>query len=83
METAPWTWRWGLRAWSRLLRAPWLYRQLTRVALPVLASVGRRKGHFSKVIVPNGWTEARDLPAPQGHSFLNQWRREQRDSGNG
>lgn len=71
----PRPWRWGIRAWSNLLRSPWWYRQVTGFLLPLMAKAGRRTGRFRKVFVPNGWSVVRDIPAPQGQTFLNQWRR--------
>jgi hypothetical protein len=32
------------------------------------------------MLFAGGWTCARDLPAPQGASFQNQWRKRRQDS---
>ena len=40
-----------------------------------LAWVGRGRGGFPHRLLAGGCTSVRDLPAPQGSSFQNQWRK--------
>ena len=37
--------------------------------------VGRRKGRFRSLPMVGGWTDTRDLPAPQGKTFHMAWRK--------
>jgi L-lactate dehydrogenase complex protein LldF len=40
----------------------------------VLAWFGRKQGRFRVLPFASGWTKHRDLPAPQGSTFQEQWR---------
>lgn len=65
--------RLGLRAWAFLAQRPALYHLATRIKAGVLGALGRRRGRFKSVPLAGGWTEARDMPAPQGRTFQQQW----------
>jgi len=66
--------RWGLKAWSFFARRPALYRWGTGIAIRALALAGRRRGRFARLPLAGGWTRHRDLPAPTGPTFQQQWR---------
>ncbi|MDX1431400.1 MAG: LutB/LldF family L-lactate oxidation iron-sulfur protein [Gammaproteobacteria bacterium] len=70
----------ALALWSRLARRPRLYRSVMGAAVALLARLGRRRGRFRHMLLAGGWTSVRDLPAPQGSSFQNQWRRRRREA---
>ncbi len=59
----------GLRLWAYLAKRPKLYRTATRAGMAVLGALGRRRGRFRWLPFASGWTDARDLPAPQGQTF--------------
>lgn len=64
----PWQERAGLGLWSWLAQRPSLYGLATRVA----ARLGKTAGGAERTIhrLPGkGWTEGRDMPAPQGKTF--------------
>ncbi|MBL8535342.1 MAG: iron-sulfur cluster-binding protein [Betaproteobacteria bacterium] len=64
----PWQERLGLKLWSWAARRPGMYALLTKLA----ARMGRNMGGTEKAIhkLPgNGWTEGRDMPAPEGRTF--------------
>ena len=65
--------RLGLAAWGWLARRPRLYRRLAGIGVRALSLLGRR-GRFRRLPFASGWTEARDLPAPTGRTFLSAWR---------
>lgn len=65
--------RLGLAAWAFLAKRPRLYRAVTGPAVSILALLGRRKGRFRRLPLAGGWTGPRDLPAPQGDSFIAQY----------
>ncbi len=71
----PATQRWGLRLWAHLARRPRLYRWTSRLAIGFLARLGRRRGAFGALPLAGGWTVHRDLPAPQGDTFMAQWKK--------
>jgi len=66
----------GLGIWAFMARRPGLYRPLMGLAVTVLgwfaAAVG--KGRFSSLPLAGNWTAARDLPAPEGKTFVGQWK---------
>ena len=66
--------RWGLGLWAWMAKRPKLYRRATALAARVLANQAHGKGRLSKVPLASGWTEFRDLPAPQGKTFHQLWK---------
>jgi L-lactate dehydrogenase complex protein LldF len=65
--------RFGLAVWAFLARHPSLYRPLMNVGVGVLSFFGSC-GRFSSLPLAGGWTSVRDLPAPEGKTFLSQWK---------
>ena len=72
-ESTPSVGRFLLRAWAFLARRPWLYRMAITPAVNVLAALGRRRGRFRRLPLAGGWTKLRDLPAPEGGTFVSRW----------
>jgi L-lactate dehydrogenase complex protein LldF len=60
----------GLAAWSFLAARPRLYRFVTGIPARLLGLLGRRRGRFARLPLAGGWTGHRDLPAPEGRSFM-------------
>ena len=71
---APATQRFGLRLWAFFARRPALYRLATRIAMKALGNLGRDRGRFARLPLASGWTRHRDMPAPQGRTFMDQYR---------
>jgi len=69
----PATQRYGIKAWAFFARRPRLYRLATSIAIPALSLFGRRRGYFRSLPLAGGWTRHRDLPAPPGRTFMQQW----------
>jgi L-lactate dehydrogenase complex protein LldF len=78
-KLTPRGWRWGIALAMRILAYPRLYRRGSALLMPMLAALGRKSGRFRSVMIANGWTEVRDLPAPQGQTFLNRWRQDHQE----
>lgn len=74
----PNTARYGLKAWTWLATRPRLYRMATAVAVGFLGGLGRRAGRFRTLPFAGGWTSVRDMPAPEGGTFQQQWAARQR-----
>ena len=74
----PARWRWGLKLHGWLTRFPGIYHALSGAAISLLHRFGAKRGHFSSLPLAGGWTEVRDFPAPEGDTFMRQWRREQK-----
>jgi L-lactate dehydrogenase complex protein LldF len=67
--------RYGLKFWAFLARRPALYRLAASVAIPALSAFGGRKGRFRSLPLAGGWTKHREMPAPEGKTFMQHWRR--------
>ncbi len=76
----PGTTRFGLGAWAFLARNPRLYRLLSACAAWVLKKAAGRKGRLVHLPLAGGWTNARDMPAPEGKTFLNLWQDQKKDA---
>ena len=66
--------RTGLKFWAWFARRPALYHLATWLAFPLLAVAGGRKRRFGFLPLAGGWVRHRDMPAPQGRTFMQQWR---------
>jgi len=74
----PLTERFGLGLWAFFAKRPWLYRLASRMAIAVLAAFGRDAGRFASLPLASGWTDARDMPAPEGKTFHALWQERRR-----
>ncbi|MGP1394039.1 MAG: LutB/LldF family L-lactate oxidation iron-sulfur protein [Inquilinaceae bacterium] len=63
----------GLKLWAWFARRPALYRLGAGIVMPVLGRLGRRRGRFSSLPLAGGWTAGRDMPAPEGRTFHQQY----------
>ncbi|RDE22816.1 iron-sulfur cluster-binding protein [Motiliproteus coralliicola] len=74
---SPTGFRFGLGVWSQFARRPKLYRWLAKLSSLSLKTLSGKKGRLKSLPLKNGWTAWRDLPAPQGGTFMDQWKKEQ------
>ncbi len=65
--------RFGLGVWSYFARRPALYRWLARASSFSLTLMAGKKGKVRSLPLAKGWTAWRDMPAPQGGTFMDQW----------
>ncbi len=77
-QIAPKPERWGVGLWAFFAKRPALYRLATRVGAMTLKALAGKKGRLSKLPLATGWTSVRDLPAPQGSTFMDQWKKQQK-----
>lgn len=70
----------GLSIWAWMAKHPKLYHAGSRLVINLLGLMGRRNGAFKKLPLAGGWTEHRDLPAPEGQTFQQQWAAQHRNS---
>jgi L-lactate dehydrogenase complex protein LldF len=70
--------RTGLSVWAFFARRPGLYRMATRAAALGLGLLGRKRGRFDRLPLAGGWTQGRDLPAPEGDTFFARYAKAQR-----
>jgi L-lactate dehydrogenase complex protein LldF len=67
--------RWGLAAWAFAVRRPALYHALTALTARLFAAAGGKDRRIGRSCLDPAWTRLRDLPAPEGKTFLEQWTR--------
>jgi L-lactate dehydrogenase complex protein LldF len=70
----PATVRSGLKLWAWFAKRPALYHLATWLAMPLMAIAGGRRRRFRFLPLAGGWVRYRDMPAPQGRTFMQQWR---------
>ncbi len=63
----------GLDVWGFFAKKPMLYRAASRIGSFVLRSMAGGKGRLASAPLASGWTTYRDLPAPTGSTFQDQW----------
>ena len=66
--------RFALSLWAKMVKTPPLYRLVNRHLMGALALFGRKSGRFRWLPLAGGWTAVRDLPAPQGKTFMDLYR---------
>lgn len=69
--------RYGLKFWAFFARRPKLYRAAASLAMPLLSALGGSKRRIATLPFAGGWTRHRDLPAPEGKTFLQAWAEKQ------
>jgi L-lactate dehydrogenase complex protein LldF len=65
----------GLKLWAFFAKRPKLYRLATGVAMRLLALAAGKRGRFKSLPLGRGWTQFRDLPAPEGPTFHELWKK--------
>ena len=68
----------GLRLWAEVARRPALYHALAGIVSRVLGWAGGTRGRFRTLPLAGGWTDVRDMPAPEGRSFHSLWAERQK-----
>ncbi|MBS7792230.1 iron-sulfur cluster-binding protein [Roseococcus sp. SDR] len=71
--------RTGLGIWAWFAKRPGMYRLASRLGIGALGWLGRKKGAFKSLPLAQGWTEGRDLPVPQGRTFMDEYAKRQRN----
>jgi L-lactate dehydrogenase complex protein LldF len=77
-KLTPGTVRAGLGLWAWFAQRPTLYRLAARLGNGVLRGAGRGRGRIAALPFASGWTGQRDLPAPAGQTFMDQWKKARR-----
>ena len=72
-KLAPKVWRSGLWLWVLVARRPALYHVLAEIGSRAIGWAGGRRGRFRSLPLAGGWTQVRDMPAPEGRSFHSLW----------
>src|SRR5580658_10467468 len=78
---SPRAYRYGLGAWAWVAARPGLYHFMVEAKARVLGWLGKTHGRFRSLPLASGWTNVRDMPAPEGRSFHSLWAERQRKAG--
>ncbi|MDE1891554.1 MAG: iron-sulfur cluster-binding protein [Betaproteobacteria bacterium] len=73
----PWHERLSVTIWRYTANHPKLYGFMTRHVVKLLKVLGGRKGLIHRLPGLDGWTEGRDMPAPTGKTFRDQYKAQQ------
>jgi L-lactate dehydrogenase complex protein LldF len=73
--------RLAVKAWAWVARHPKLYRRAASLGATVLRLAAGGRGRLASFPFAGGWTKVRDLPAPEGETFMAAWRRSRRGQG--
>jgi L-lactate dehydrogenase complex protein LldF len=63
----------ALKLWAFFAKHPRLYHPIAAL----LGKIGRHRGTFRYLPFAGGWTASRDMPAPQGQTFMEAWKKQQ------
>ena len=80
-QASPAIGRMAIGGWAWLARHPRLYKLGSSIAIKAMSLMAGNKGRLKSLPVGRGWTLWRDLPAPQGSSFQQQWKQQQQNKG--
>ncbi len=69
--------RFGLGIWAYAAKRPALYQRMTGFTMGMLRFLSGGRGRFRWLPLAGGWTKHRDLSAPQGRTFMAQWKAKQ------
>ena len=78
----PWIERAVLAMWSWAALRPAVYAMMVALVARILAMMGGARKRIRKLPFGGGWTDGRDLPAPQGHTFRELYRKKLNHKGN-
>ena len=70
--------RWGLFAWSALTAWPRAYRTVAAIGGRTLRLMAMGRPRLTRLPFAGKWTGGRDLPVPEGGTFVGQWHRQHR-----
>jgi L-lactate dehydrogenase complex protein LldF len=72
-QLSPAAYRYGLKFWAFFATRPQLYRLFAGFGARLLGLTGRSRGRFRTLPLAGGWTQGRDMPAPEGRTFHSLW----------
>jgi len=78
----PWAERAGIRLWAFAAMHPRLYALGTKLAVRVLRMLSSSTGVIHKLPFDPGWTQGRDIPAPERKTFREQYAERRSERGN-
>ncbi len=73
----------AVRIWGSIVQQPRLFHPLQSMAARILAIMGGRKKRITKLPFGGAWTRYRDMPAPEGKTFMSMWKKHQKQQNRG
>jgi L-lactate dehydrogenase complex protein LldF len=77
-QASPAIGRIAISGWAWLAGHPRLYKLGSSIAIKAMSILAGKSGRLKSLPVGRGWTLWRDLPAPQGSSFQQQYAQQQK-----
>jgi L-lactate dehydrogenase complex protein LldF len=74
MNLRPFSERFAIQVWAFFVKRPMLYSFASRIGARVAAWMGGREKLIHKLPGIDGWTDGRDMPAPEGKTFKELYR---------
>jgi len=71
--------KWFVAAYMQVIQYPRFYRFSTALGVRLLCLFKGKKGRFKRLPLASGWTQNRDMPAPQGETFQQRWAKKQKE----
>ena len=68
----------ALQAWRFVAERPRLYRAANRLAARAMKAAGGNRGRIASLPFGEAWSGLRDLPAPEGQTFIEMWHAQKR-----
>lgn len=68
----------ALQAWRFVAERPRLYRAANSLAARALKAAGGSQGRLARLPFGEAWSGLRDLPAPEGQTFIEMWHAQKR-----
>jgi L-lactate dehydrogenase complex protein LldF len=75
----PWYERAGFALWGFAARSPFGYGLLSAAGARLLRWLGGKSGRIARLPGARGWTDGRDMPAPEGKTFRELYARHMRE----
>ena len=77
LRLRPWSERMALKAWSFAVKRPKFYAFMSRLGVRLGALLGGKEKLIHRLPGLDGWTDGRDMPAPQGKTFRDLYKERQ------
>ncbi|MEO0908996.1 MAG: LutB/LldF family L-lactate oxidation iron-sulfur protein [Pseudomonadota bacterium] len=65
----------NLKLWAWVTKRPGLYRLVTKVSRLGLSVMSGSKGYASWLPLADEWTKHREMPQPEGSTFMSEWQK--------
>jgi len=81
-KVPPLTSRLFVSVYMTVIRYPRFYAFSTGIAIPIFKLFAKGSGKIRSFVGLGGWTQSRDMPAPEGETFQQRWKKSQHNRAN-